>query len=168
MLSKPLNPSRAVFFSLPPRLVKGWQTCTVDQFDNRADMQFARGLEDQLPWSINPWRWRCEAEEHSGKREVVMSSTYHAYWFKGVDPTGKVGISFWSAHFSGFLRPPRSLISSRLLIWWGFPKSSKYRIVWYSTSELDAKSPKHFVYVQSRPRKAQQSLGYVSSWFGLQ
>jgi hypothetical protein len=33
--------------------------------------------------------------------------TYHAYWFKGVDPASKVGISFWSAHFQGFCdRPP--------------------------------------------------------------
>ena len=58
-------------------------------------------------------------------------------------------VKCWSAHFSGFLRPLRSLISSRLLILWGFLKSSKYRIVRYSTSELDIKSPKHFVvYVQ--------------------
>jgi hypothetical protein len=43
---------------------------------------------------------------------------HHAYWLKGVGSASKVGISFWSAHFQGFLQPPtyERVLFSRLLL----------------------------------------------------
>ena len=109
----------------------------MDLFSNRADRVTPVSIllfgENVFLKSLN--LHEGDVVEHSGE-VITRVLTYNLYWFKGVDPTSKVGIFILVSIFSGFLRPPTyegvlfSLVfySLNLDIVEEFLKSSKYRI----------------------------------------